>query len=103
LSIPDGGGVARLPPGDRPDPGQADVGKGLEIRLADLQVDNLPSLSFQGLGARQHGVRSFSLQSHHTLGKAGHLASCFRVTTDVVTTILRLFCSDDVSRHPPPD
>ena len=42
--------------------GGADMGGGGEIRLADLQVDDIPPGGFQLLGARQHLVGPLCFQ-----------------------------------------
>ena len=68
--------VAGLPRGDGPDARQGDVWVGLEVRLADLQVDDLPPLGLQRLSAGQHGVGSFGFQMCDTVSKRHSVASC---------------------------
>jgi len=48
-------------------PGLDDVGRRIEIGLADLQVNDLPALGFQGLGLSQNLERSFCAEPGHTL------------------------------------
>lgn len=38
-------------------PGLADLGKSIEIRLADFKVNNMPAVRFQRLGFGHHRVR----------------------------------------------
>src|SRR5262249_60888709 len=50
-------------------PRLADVPGRVEIGLADLEVDDLPSLPLQSLGASQHLERRFCSQTGHALGE----------------------------------
>jgi len=40
-------------------PGLADMGKSIEIWLADLKMNNVPAVRFQSLGFGHHRVRPF--------------------------------------------
>jgi len=45
-----------------------------DVRLADLQVDDVAALRFQRLRARQHMISAFRLQIANTIGEFhGHL------------------------------
>jgi hypothetical protein len=53
------GAVARLAIVERTHGGLDDVGRGGEIRLADLDVENLPALPLELFGTREHVERTF--------------------------------------------
>ena len=59
-----------VPVTQRLDPGLNDVVGGIEIGLADLEVDYFPAGGFQGLGPREHLECGLGSQPAHGGGKA---------------------------------
>ena len=71
---PRGGAVMGEPVADGGHSGVYDVPGGVEVGLADFQVNNLPSLGFQSAGLGQHLKGALSTQVVHSGGDS-HLSS----------------------------
>ena len=66
-----GGVVAGLAVGDGAHAGHGDVGVGVKVGLADLEVDDVAALGFEGLGAGEDDVGALGLEVGDAPGK-GH-------------------------------
>ena len=49
---------------------RANVSRGVEVRLADLEVDDLPSLALQLTRPREHAERRLGPEACEAVGKA---------------------------------
>ena len=52
----------------RVNPRVDDVGRRVHIGLANLEVDDVPALTFHGAGTHQHLEGGFSSQPRHSVG-----------------------------------
>ena len=60
-----GGGIAVMAVAQRLAGGLDDMGRSLEVRLADAEIDDLLALGLQGLGAGEHFEGGLGAQAAH--------------------------------------
>ena len=65
-----------LPGPDGRNPRLCHVGWGLEVRLADLEMDHVPTRGFERPGAGEHGERALGAQARDGIRESGVHRAC---------------------------